>query len=991
MAVAITPDIYAALESNALNVAAPGVLSNDTSTTASAIVVSKYTQPANGTLTLKPDGSFSYVPTTGYTGPDQFTYTATDARGATGTAAVQLNVNATTQEASVFAGTRLASINSMQGTLLNTVLGGLVGTNLNLTAADYTGLAGASLNGGQLANALAAELNVTPGQALTTNATLTQVFTAAASVASADGNIAEASALNRLASSVGAITGPVQLGNLIQANPNDGSLAGASINALDLVNGTAQLFNLPERRLDSDADHRLGRRAGPSGSGLLGDDLRAGGRTADPDDRTHRDAVSLVGHPDPDRPEPQRKSRHDRADRRAHRSTSKRCSGPLATTTATASLGSLSVFTDVAEGQGTISAINALATAVTLQATPGLADVYLGDISDSLFFDRNHVINPATDVTYGNVGTLNIGATVLGVPALNQSTGIQLRSVGTAAAPTAATEVFDAPFPQSQTVSTNAAFLTNLANSLVTNLGVKFSGSLGTVLDPLVNTVILPAVTPVVTNVVTPLLTPVLSDVVDPALQQLGTRLGQLDLTVNAVNAVAAPAANADFATTLENQAVAVPVLANDATIPGEAVTVTAVTQPTHGTAVINPDGTITYTPTAGYFGPDTFTYTITDPNGLTSTAAVTANVQPLAPVAVPDTYNGQQGAPLTVAGPGVLGNDTDPDGLPLTAVIATGPTRGSVTLNPDGSFTYTPTTGDYGPDTFTYQASNGTTLSTPVTVTVNVQPILPTTNPDTLTATAGQTLTLPVASGVLGNDIDPNGLPLSAVLTAGPSHGTLTLNTDGSLTYTPTAGFVGTDNFSYHATDSNGPGNTAAVTINVQPGAPVANPDIYAVVAGTSLTVPGATGVLTNDTDPNGLPLSAVAVAQPTHGTLTLNADGSLTYTPAAGFVGTDGFTYRATDSTGPGNMATVAISVGNGTLLASPDAYTTTAGTTLTVPVATGVLTNDSGPNGMPLTAVIATGPSHGTLTLNPRRFVLLRPGGGLRRRRLIHLPRC
>ncbi len=134
-------------------------------------------------------------------------------------------------------------------------------------------------------------------------------------------------------------------------------------------------------------------------------------------------------------------------------------------------------------------------------------------------------------------------------------------------------------------------------------------------------------------------MTPLLADVVDPALQQLGTGIGQLDLTVNAVNQVGAPAANADFTTTPENQAVAVPVLANDATVAGDTIAVTAVTQPTHGTTVINPDGTVTYTPTPGYFGPDTFTYTITDPSGQTSTGTVTVNVVPPTPVANPDTY----------------------------------------------------------------------------------------------------------------------------------------------------------------------------------------------------------------------------------------------------------------------------------------------------------------------------------------------------------------
>ncbi len=386
-------------------------------------------------------------------------------------------------------------------------------------------------------------------------------------------------------------------------------------------------------------------------------------------------------------------------------------------------------------------------------------------------------------MTPGTVGTLNIGATVAGASVLNQTTGIQLRSVALGAAPTASTEVFNAPFPQSQAVNTGANFSTNLANTLATNTTVQLSGSLGTVLDPLVNTVILPAVTPIVTNAVTPLLPPVLTGVADPALQQLGTGIGELALTVNAVNRVAPPVSNADFATTQENQPVVVPVLNNDATLAGDPIRVSAVTQPTHGTVVINPDGTVTYTPTTGYIGPDRFTDTITDQNGLSSTSTVSVNVRPIPPVANLDTYAATANTPLTVpAATGVLANDTDPSGLPLTAVIEANPTRGTITLNPDGSFTYTPTLNDTGPDTFTYRATDGTVFSTPVTVTLNVRPGAPITDPDTYSTIAGATPTVPVATGVLSNDTDPNGLPLTATLVSQPTHGTLTLNSDGSL-----------------------------------------------------------------------------------------------------------------------------------------------------------------------------------------------------------------
>ena len=594
LAVTANPDIYVVLEDTPLNVAASGLLSNDSDTTGTALTVTNFTQPTNGVVAVGADGLFQYTPTVGYTGPDGFSYTVADGSGGTATGTVTLAVSATTDVASVFAGPRLASISSTQGTLLNAVLGGLVGTNLNLSVADYNSLGSGTINGGRLVDALGAELGVTPAQALTTNATLAQVINAAATVAQADGDTAQANALNALATTVGPLTGPIQLGSLIQANPNDGSLANASINTLDLVTGSAQLFNFdnvvttPTPITVSGAS--LGLPANVGGVSISPQVVEPPILTTGPTGtQFHSAAVRL-------RIDLNLANNLDTSGLTAPLTA---LLGPLVNVTSSASLANLSVYTEVAEGQGTIAAIDAIASSVTLQATPGLADVYIGSIANSLFFNRAHVINPATDVGFGNVGTLNVATT--GLITTGGTTQIQLRSVAPGTAPTSSTEVFNAPFPQSQTVSTSATFLTNLVNALATSTQVQLNGSLGTILDPLVNGTILPIFRPLVTGVVTPLLAPVLGGVVDPLLTSLGTGLGQLDLTVNAVNRAAAPAANADFATTPQGQAVPVAVLANDAFLPTEPVTVTNVGTPGHGTAVLNPNGTITYTPTAGY------------------------------------------------------------------------------------------------------------------------------------------------------------------------------------------------------------------------------------------------------------------------------------------------------------------------------------------------------------------------------------------------------
>jgi VCBS repeat-containing protein len=283
------------------------------------------------------------------------------------------------------------------------------------------------------------------------------------------------------------------------------------------------------------------------------------------------------------------------------------------------------------------------------------------------------------------------------------------------------------------------------------------------------------------------------------------------------------------------------------------------------------------------------------------------------APAAAGDAYSTAEDTALTVAAPGVLGNDADPDGDPLTAVLGTGPSHGSLTLNANGSFSYTPAADYAGSDSFTYRASDGTLTSNVATVAISVTAVndVPAAAGDAYTTAEDTALTVP-APGVLGNDADPDGDPLTAVLGTGPSHGSLTLNANGSFSYTPATNFAGGDSFSYRASDGTLTSNVATVAISVTAvnDVPVAAGDAYTTAEDTVLTVP-APGVLGNDADPDGDPLTAVLGTGPSHGSLTLNANGSFSYTPAGNFAGGDSFTYRASDGTLTSNVATVAISV--------------------------------------------------------------------------------
>src|SRR5262249_50068348 len=155
----------------------------------------------------------------------------------------------------------------------------------------------------------------------------------------------------------------------------------------------------------------------------------------------------------------------------------------------------------------------------------------------------------------------------------------------------------------------------------------------------------------------------------------------------------------------------------------------------------------------------------------------------------------------LFVAAPGVLANDTNPDQATLTAFVVNGPNHGSVVLNGDGSFVYTPAPFFNGTDTFTYKALNGLAVSAGVgTVTITVNPVnnARVARDDTAATNEDTPVTIPV----LANDTDVDGDALTPVLGAPPVHGSAVVNPDGTITYTPNLGFVGNDFFTYRATD---------------------------------------------------------------------------------------------------------------------------------------------------------------------------------------------
>jgi hypothetical protein len=441
----------------------------------------------------------------------------------------------------------------------------------------------------------------------------------------------------------------------------------------------------------------------------------------------------------------------------------------------------------------------------------------------------------------------------------------------------------------------------------------------------------------------------------------------------------AAPVGTDDSFSTDEDTTLVVPapaVLANDSDFESDPLSAILVTGPAHGTLVFSSDGSFTYTPSADYNGPDSFTYRVDDPydQGNIVTVNLTVDAVNDAPEGNGDAYVTDEDTPLTVTAPGVLANDVDIDGDPLTAMLLTGPANGTLVFSSDGSFTYSPNSNFDGTDSFTYAANDGTDDSAPVTVTLTVNPgnVAPVAAVDSYVMDEDESLDI-AAPGVLANDTDPDGDPLTASLVTGPANGTLIFFSTGRFVYTPLADFNGADSFSYRANDGSENSNTVTVSLIVNPvdDTPVAVADAYMLFEDESLDV-AAPGVLANDSDPNGDPLTASLVTGPANGTLVFFSTGRFVYTPLANFSGADSFTYRANDGTENSNTVTVGLTVVDSTPVAAADAYMLFEDGSLDV-AAPGVLANDSDPNGDPLTASLVTGPANGALVFfSTGRFV-------------------
>lgn len=417
------------------------------------------------------------------------------------------------------AGTRLLSVSSERSAMLNALLSSLTGSSVNLSVADYNALAAADLKLDGFLAALQAELSIVNYEdILAADVTLATVFEAAASaLVTQDGQVA-ATALGHLLL-VTLPDQPISLGDMLHVDLRGNALATSAINVLDLVTGSVSLFN-HEHAI---AVENVTLTGASLGLGALIQDLDLGVTVPVP-------PIYVCG--------PEGTSFRSASIRLRVRirlvniSTNLINLVDLGLVSATLTVGNLDLVVDVAPGLGVLETIDAVNSAVTVRATPGVVSLYLGTVSDANLLDRTTEIDPATELGFAKIAALSVG--VLNLPVSLISVNARGYAVGDDSSPEDL--AFTAPYPKYLTARTQGDFLSSLVQDLLTSLELQV-GTIANVTTNVANAVI-GQVTNLLKGAGTVLATPlnsVASSLLNPLLHVLGVGLGELDVAICSV------------------------------------------------------------------------------------------------------------------------------------------------------------------------------------------------------------------------------------------------------------------------------------------------------------------------------------------------------------------------------------------------------------------------------------------------------------------------
>ncbi|WP_062474967.1 tandem-95 repeat protein [Variovorax boronicumulans] len=398
-----------------------------------------------------------------------------------------------------------------------------------------------------------------------------------------------------------------------------------------------------------------------------------------------------------------------------------------------------------------------------------------------------------------------------------------------------------------------------------------------------------------------------------------GTTTSTITVTVDPVND--APTVPNYTETTNEDTPVSGQVVGSD--VDGDTLTYTKGSDPAHGTVTVNADGTYTYVPGANFNGTDSFTVTVSDGHGGTTTSTVNVTVNPVNDAPTVPNYTETTNEDTPVNGQ-VVGSDVDGDTLTYTK--GSDPAHGTVTVNADGSYTYTPKPNFNGTDSFTVTVSDGHGGTTTSTVTVTIDPV----NDAPVFVDGGGTPVDTATGYVFGYDENrPAGTVLGTVhatdidsanvtysILSGNDQGYFAIDpVTGAISLTPAGAAAFVNDYeagaNAHALVIGATDGTATTTIPVTLNEQNINdaPTVPDYAKTTDEDTPVSGSVVGSDVD--GDTLTYAKGSDPSHGTVTVNADGTYTYTPSADFNGTDSFTVTVSDGHGGTTTSTVTVTI--------------------------------------------------------------------------------
>lgn len=420
---------------------------------------------------------------------------------------------ACTGGACVSAGPRLASMDSSRSAEMNAVFSQLTGSSLNMTVADWNALAQGGTNMGKFLDALAAEMGVAGREeALAGSATLSQIFSAMATAAREEGNAALAASLDSLKAQFADVAGTVQAGDFLDVGQDAQALDAVQFGSLDMVTGIVQLYNYDRIAAAREPVTLTGESLG------IGDAVQAVRISA----QATEPPVARCG--------PAGTTFHSAAMRFKFEAdlvplspdTSALNQTGMSETSVT--LSRLEFYAEVARGSGIVDSVDALRNTVTVTATPGVADLYLGTVSDAVFYNRAAAINPDTDLDFTRIGSMTMTDSMAGT-----STTVDIEAKSHAhGSTTPSTLFFTGPYPQTLTAGTGSGFAANMASDLASNMSLRLSPSTGAADDTTLS-----ALTPIVQEAMAPVLDTMTGQVADPMLQAFGIGMGEMDVTVD--------------------------------------------------------------------------------------------------------------------------------------------------------------------------------------------------------------------------------------------------------------------------------------------------------------------------------------------------------------------------------------------------------------------------------------------------------------------------